>query len=380
MIMQRSTERLLTTHTGSLPRPEGVPLPGTDAAREGGTATDAQVSEAVREMVGRQVEAGLDVVNDGEVSKPSYSTYVTQRLEGFEERAGETRVLPESAEFPEYFARLSDQLQRAMTNPNCVGPVKYRDHSRVQRDIANLKDAAKGQSASELFMTSASPGVIAQFLLNRYYKSHEEYLGALAEAMKEEYDAIHAAGILLQLDCPDMASWQVVEARGETKEDFRRIVAQNVEALNQATRDIPPESMRMHVCWGNYEGPHTHDIALTEIIDLVLPARPAGLLIEAANPRHEHEWVVFEDVRLPDGKVIIPGLIDTTTNYVEHPELVAQRIERFAARVGRENVLAGTDCGFATFAHALPVDTRIVWRKLATLSEGATLASRRLWK
>jgi 5-methyltetrahydropteroyltriglutamate--homocysteine methyltransferase len=380
MIMQRSTERLLTTHTGSLPRPEGVPLPGTDAARAGGTATDTQISEAVREMVGRQVEAGLDVVNDGEVSKPSYSTYVTQRLEGFEERASETRVLPESAEFPEYFARLSDQLQRAMTNPNCVGPVKYRDHSGVQRDIANLKDAAKGQSASELFMTSASPGVIAQFLLNRYYKSHEEYLGSLAEAMKEEYDAIHAAGILLQLDCPDMASWQVVEARGETKEDFRRIVAQNVEALNQATRDIPPDSMRMHVCWGNYEGPHTHDIALTEIIDLVLPARPAALLIEAANPRHEHEWVVFEDVRLPDGKVIIPGLIDTTTNYVEHPELVAQRIERFAARVGRENVLAGTDCGFATFAHALPVDTRIVWRKLATLSEGAALASRRLWK
>ncbi len=374
--MQRSIKRLLTTHTGSLPRPEGVPLPGTDAARQGATATDAQVREAVREMVGRQAGAGLDVVNDGEVSKPSYSTYVTQRLEGFAERASETRVLPESAEFPEYFSRLSDQLQRAMTNPNCVGPVTYRDHTGVERDIANLQEAASGQSVAELFMTSASPGVIAQFLMNRYYQSHEEYLGALAEAMKEEYDAIHAAGILLQLDCPDLASWQVVEARGQTKEDFRRIVARNVEALNHATRDIPPESMRMHVCWGNYEGPHTHDIPLTEIIDLVLPARPAALLIEAANPRHEHEWAIFEDVGLPEGKVIIPGLIDTTTNYVEHPELVAQRIERFAELVGRENVVAGTDCGFAT----LPVDTRIVWRKLAALSEGAALARARLWK
>ncbi len=266
-----------------------------------------------------------------------------------------------------------------MTNPNCVGPVEYRDRSGVERDIANLKEATDGQSVTELFMTSASPGVIAQFLMNRHYKSHEEYLGALAEAMKEEYDAIHAAGLLLQLDCPDLASWQVVEARGLTKEDFLRIVAQNVEALNHATRDIPPESMRMHVCWGNYEGPHTHDIPLTEIIDIVLTARPAALLIEAANPRHEHEWVIFEDLQLPDGKVLVPGLIDTTTNYVEHPELVAQRIERFARLVGRENVVAGTDCGFATFAHARPVDTRIVWRKLAALSEGASLTKARLW-
>ncbi len=381
--MRTSGERLLTTHTGSLPRPAGVPLPGTDDALTAAPATEAQLRQAVADTVKLQIDAGLDVVNDGEMSKPSYSTYVTGRLLGFSEGVSETRVLPESTRFPEYFARLAGQLRRAMTNPVCTGPVSYHDPAAVLRDIDNLKAATRsagsfGSSPVELFMTAASPGVIAQFMRNRYYDTHESYVAALAEAMKEEYDAIHAAGIILQLDCPDLASWPLAEARGLSKEDFRRTVAQNIEALNHATRDIPPESMRMHVCWGNYEGPHTHDIPLVEIVDLLLQARPSGLLFEAANPRHEHEWVLFEDVALPDGKVLIPGVLDSTTNYVEHPELVAQRLERLARLVGRERVIAGTDCGFATFAHAVPVDARIVWAKLASMVEGAAIASRRL--
>jgi 5-methyltetrahydropteroyltriglutamate--homocysteine methyltransferase len=265
-----------------------------------------------------------------------------------------------------------------MTNPVCTGPVSYHDDVAVNRDIDNLRAAAVGSDATELFMTAASPGVIAQFMVNRYYDTHESYVGALADAMKEEYDAIHAAGLVLQLDCPDLASWPVAEARGQTKLEFRRTVAQNVEALNHATRDIPPESMRMHVCWGNYEGPHTHDIPLIEVLDLILPARPGGLLFEAANPRHEHEWIIFQDVDLPEGKVLIPGVLDSTTNYVEHPELVAQRLERLARLVGMGQVIAGTDCGFATFAHAVPVDPRVVWAKLASLAEGAAIATRRL--
>jgi 5-methyltetrahydropteroyltriglutamate--homocysteine methyltransferase len=375
--MRTSVDRFLTTHTGSLPRPPGLPLPGTDDALAGRTATEADLRTAVADAVGQQLDAGIDIVNDGEMSKPSYSTYVTDRLLGFEQGASETRVLPESARFPEYFARLSAQLVRAMTNPTCTGPVTYGDRLAVQRDIDNVKSAASGTAATEVFMTAASPGVIAQFMTNRYYRSHEAYVAALSDAMKEEYDAIHAAGLVLQLDCPDLASWQVAEAKGQTKEEFRRVVAQNIDALNQATRDIPPEAMRMHVCWGNYEGPHTHDIPLIEILDLILPARPVGLLFEAANPRHEHEWVIFEHVALPEDKVLIPGVLDSTTNYVEHPELVAQRVERLARLVGRERVIAGTDCGFATFAHAVPVDPRIVWAKLASLAEGAAIATRR---
>jgi len=376
--MRTSTDRVLTTHTGSLPRPPGVALPGTDDALAGARATPDEVRDAVAGIVAAQIGAGLDVVNDGEVGKPSYSTYVVDRLAGFEQGSGETRVLPEAVRFPEYFARLADQLRRAMTNPVCAGPVSYRDRDPLQRDIDNLRQATEGSGAQEVFMTAASPGVIAQFMRNRYYPDDDQYVAALAEAMKEEYEAIHAAGFVLQLDCPDLASWPVAEARGLSKEEFLHIVARNVDALEQATRNIAPERMRMHVCWGNYEGPHTHDIPLLEILPLVLPARPRGLLFEAANPRHEHEWVLFEDVKLPDDKVLVPGVLDSTTNYVEHPELVAQRITRLARIVGMDRVIAGTDCGFATFAHAVPVDPRIVWAKLGSLAEGARIATRQL--
>jgi 5-methyltetrahydropteroyltriglutamate--homocysteine methyltransferase len=378
--MKRSVERILTTHTGSLPRPPGVPLPGTEAAEDGDVATAEQIRDAVAAAVRQQVEAGIDVVNDGEMSKPSYATYVTSRLTGFENLPIRGASLPERAEFPEYYQRLSQQVAVARTNPSCTGPVAYRDHAPVERDIANLRLATQGMDVTEAFMTAASPGVIALFLHNQHYADEDDYVAALAHAMKEEYDAIHDAGLLLQIDCPDLAAgWPLAEARGETRDDFRRTIERNVAALNHATRDIPADRMRMHVCWGNYEGPHTHDIDLRAIVDLVLGARPMALLFEGANPRHEHEWVVFEDVDVPEGKVLIPGVLDSTNNYVEHPELVAQRIERLARVVGRENVMAGSDCGFATFARQLLVDPRITWEKLATMAEGARLATRRLW-
>jgi 5-methyltetrahydropteroyltriglutamate--homocysteine methyltransferase len=376
--MQNSSARILTTHTGSLPRPAGVALPGTGPDWRTTPVDFGAVSAAVVDIVRRQVDTGLDVVSDGEVSKPSYSTYVTDRLTGFEDHEVQTRELPGAREFPEYFARLAGQLKRAMTNPVCVGPVVYGDQTAVERDIANLQAAVAASGAIEGFMTAASPGVIAQFMANRYYGSHQEYINALAEAMSHEYEAIAAAGLVLQLDCPDLASWPVYEARGMSKQDFLAMVTEHIEALNSATAGIAPESMRMHVCWGNYEGPHNHDIPLIEIIDRLLEARPAALLFEAANPRHEHEWAVFRELKVPDDKILVPGVLDTTCNYIEHPELVAERIERIARLVGMDRVIAGTDCGFATFAHAVPVDPRIVWAKLAAMVEGAAIATKRL--
>ncbi len=258
--------------------------------------------------------------------------------------------------------------------------VRYRDRSQVDRDIDNLLSALKSVEVTEAFMTAASPGVVALFMPNRYYPSDEEYIVALAAAMKEEYDAIHGAGLLLQIDCPDLAAgWPVLEAQGKSIDDFRRIVAQHIEAINEATRDIPEDRMRMHMCWGNYEGPHNHDLPVAAVIDLVLKARPAALLFEAANPRHDHEWTVFDGLDVPEGKVLIPGVLDSTNNYIEHPELIAQRIERLARLVGRDNVMAGSDCGFATFAQVLPVDPRITWAKLAAMAEGARLATGHLW-
>ena len=378
--MQRSTERILTTHTGSLPRPAGVPLPGTLAALGGEEATDEQIRDAVADTVRRQVAAGVDVVNDGEMSKPSYATYITSRLTGFESMPAPTVSLPEAEEFPEYFERLYRDIASAVSNPSCTGPVEYRDTTQVERDIANLRAAADGSGATDVFMTAASPGVIALFMPNQYYPSDDDYIAALADAMKTEYDAIHAAGIVLQIDCPDLAAgWPVAEAQGLTIDEFRPIVARNIEALNHATRDIAPEGMRMHMCWGNYEGPHHHDVDLRRLVDIVIAARPLGFLFEGANPRHDHEWVVFDEIDIPDGKVLIPGVLDSTNNYIEHPELVAQRIERLANIVGRENVMAGSDCGFATFAQVLPVDPKITWAKLAAMAEGARLASEHLW-
>jgi 5-methyltetrahydropteroyltriglutamate--homocysteine methyltransferase len=368
--MKTSTDRILTTHTGSLPRP--------------GTLTDrhdaAAVRAAVREVVARQAAAGVDIINDGEVSKPSYATYVTERLTGF---GGEPAVVARRGadQFPEFTRRTFGDPAMAVisANPTCDGPVAYTDTALVDADIASLR--ASGAAAADVFMSAASPGVIDMFMPSRHHASAEEYLFALADAMKTEYDAIAAAGLVLQLDCPDLAArWARVSGGHElTLPEFRRDVSLRLDALNHATRDIPPEQLRLHLCWGNYEGPHNQDIPLADIIDLVLAARPSAVSFEAANPRHEHEWRLFEDVRLPDGKVLVPGVLDSTTNYIEHPELVAQRLVRYARLVGRENVIAGSDCGFATFASLTPVDPDITYAKLAAMAEGAAIASRELW-
>jgi 5-methyltetrahydropteroyltriglutamate--homocysteine methyltransferase len=375
--MQLSVDRILTSHTGSLPRPESLLPPGTDPSTIH-SADPAAVRQAVAETVRHQLDAGVDVVNDGEVSKVSYATYISSRLSGFGGH-GDFGQPADMSDFPEFTQRLFGDLAAAQIigNPACVGPVSYVNTSELEQDIANLQEATRDSTATEVFMTAASPGVIAVFQQNQYYPTDEEYLGALADAMKTEYDAIHRAGFVLQLDCPDLAMGAHIGGRFDEAEHKRR-VARRVEAINSATRDIPPDRMRMHLCWGNYEGPHHLDIPLGSIIDEVMEARPMAVSFEAANPRHEHEWVLFEDFKLPEDKVLIPGVLDSTTNYIEHPELVAQRLERYARLVGQERVIAGSDCGFATFATYLTVDPRITWAKLAAMAEGAKIATEHL--
>jgi 5-methyltetrahydropteroyltriglutamate--homocysteine methyltransferase len=383
--MRRSSDRMLTTHTGSLPRP--ADLDQMIADREDGKDVDpaqfaGRVTAAVSEVVGSQLAAGVSVISDGEMGKSGYAFYVKDRLNGFG-GTGRPLMVQEMIDYPEVFAQIAgdEAAGRALNQPACDGPVSLRDPGAVHQDIANLKAAVKHAEPADVFMTAASPGVIAAFLANDYYPSDEEYIFALADAMKPEYDAIAAAGIVLQLDCPDLAMTRATVGNVTlTDAEFRDQIRMHVRALNHAVRDIPPEQMRMHLCWGNGEWPHVTDIPLASIIDVALEARPTGLVFEAANPRHEHEWTVWKDIRLPDGKVLIPGVLDTTTNFVEHPELVAQRIIRFAGIVGRENVIAGTDCGFGTFAGFYSVRPRITWLKLASMAEGAAIASDHLWK
>jgi 5-methyltetrahydropteroyltriglutamate--homocysteine methyltransferase len=368
--MLTSADHILTTHTGSLPRPAGL-TPDTP---------DAEVARAVAEVVRHQLAAGLDVINDGEAGKPSYATYVVERLSGF---GGETdtpflgRGRADLADFPGFRDRLSrDQSGVIGVQPVCVADVRYTGREKLDAELSHLRAATAG-IPGEVFCTAASPGVIARFMPNRHYADDGSYLQALADAMKEEYDAIAAAGFVLQLDCPDLsADW---DARTGDLDAHRSMVSERLEVLDYATRDIPARQLRLHLCWGNYEGPHHHDIPLADIIDLVLGARPSGVSFEGANPRHEHEWAIFADRALPEDTVLIPGVLDSTTNYIEHPELVAQRIGRYAEVAGRERVIAGTDCGFATFAGMEVVDPAIAWAKLAVLSEGARLASDRLW-
>ncbi len=375
--MKRSTERILTTHTGSLARPPE--LLQMLLAREEGQPVDpgvfdAAVQRAVTEKVKRQVEAGLAIVNDGEQSKISFATYVRERLRGFGGADEPRPVGLEAREFPEYATRRATPYRR----PACNAPIAWQDFSAVEKDIANLKAATEGLPVEEVFMTAVSPGTLANFFPNRYYPTREAYLEAVAEVMKREYEAIVQAGFLLQLDCPDLAlrsTWFPDLSIPE----FRTVVAQNVEALNAATRDIPAEHVRMHVCWGAGEGPHNHDVPLRDIVDVLLTGRPAALSIVGANGRHEHEWKVWQDVQLPAGKVLIPGVIDSTTNIVEHPEVVAERIVRYANVLGRENVIAGVDCGFGTNARTDQVDPEIAWAKLQALVEGAELATKALW-
>jgi 5-methyltetrahydropteroyltriglutamate--homocysteine methyltransferase len=381
--MKRSTERILTTHTGSLPRPSAL----LASLKQRGSTDDSdfasRLRSAVAEIVRKQVDAGIDVINDGELSKESYSTYVRERLTGFEGEPEQATKMPDLEAFPGYANRLMSEVASAAESmlrpPACVGEIKVKDRKQLQRDIDNLRAATKDVKAEEVFMSSASPGVVSLFFANHHYPTREAYLAAIADAMKDEYEAIVAAGFVLQLDCPDLAMGRHLQFPELTSEEFRKEARLNVEALNHATANIDPDRMRIHLCWGNYEGPHHYDVPLKDIVDIILEARPNGISLEACNPRHEHEWEVFKDVRLPDGKVLIPGVIDSTTNYIEHPELVAQRLLRYAELVGRENVLAGSDCGFATSAQVTVVDPEITWAKFEAMAEGARIASERLW-
>jgi 5-methyltetrahydropteroyltriglutamate--homocysteine methyltransferase len=382
--MQLSTDRILTTHTGSLPRPKA--LFDLLKAKDDGKAVTASEFEtatanAMQEVVRKQIESGIDIVNDGEMSKIGYVTYVKDRLAGFD---GEGSFPPTSdfGDFPEFVERFLVEAQGVVTlkTPACSGPVAWKDRDALQKDISRFKAVLVKQHPHEAFMTAASPGVVALFLENKYYSSDEKYLEALADVMREEYEAVHRAGFILQLDCPDLAVGRHTRFAQATTAEFVKIVELHVAAINHAVANIPADRIRLHLCWGNYEGPHHHDVPLRDIINPVLDANVGAISFEAANPRHEHEWTVFKKVKLPSDKVLIPGVIDSSTNYIEHPDLVAQRIVRFAELVGRENVIAGTDCGFATFAAYTPVVPGIVWAKLQSLSEGARIATRQLWR
>ncbi len=380
--MKHSSKRFLTTHTGSLPRPDA--LIRSMFAKEEGVPVDpgalaAQVAGAVRTVVAKQREAGIDIVNDGEMSKPSYATYIKDRLHGF---GGTSHPLQyqDLVDFPELQRRVfSDPGRARRQTPGCTGPVRPGDPAAGGADIANLGAALAAAGAENGFLTAASPGLISLFFHNGHYPSHEAYLAAIAEAMRPEYEAIVAAGFTLQLDCPDLAMGRHIQFAKLGLEDFRKMARLHIEALNRAVASLPPDAMRLHLCWGNYEGPHHYDVALADIIDIVFAARPAGLSFEAANPRHAHEWALFEHVRLPDGKILIPGVLESKSNFIEHPELVAQRIARYANLVGRENVIAGSDCGFGTWVGQAAVDPAVVWAKLAAMAEGADIASRRFW-
>lgn len=382
--MRASTDRILTTHVGSLPRSQAV----TDVvfARERGEqAEDAGrrvIAAAVKEVVRRQADIGIDVVSDGEMSKISYATYIKDRITGFD---GDTPREPgqDLLEFPGLLKKLADSGATARyRRPRCVGPIAVKSLGPVTTDLDNLRAALAalpqtGRRPVEAFMNAASPGVIALFQPNDYYPSQDAYLEAVAEAMRAEYEAIVAAGVLLQIDAPDLGMGRHTMYKSRPLEEYLSLAAMHVEVLDHALRNVPAERVRMHICWGNYAGPHHHDVPLERLLPVVVKAKPQALLFEAANPRHEHEWSVFRDVPVPADKILIPGVISTTTNYVEHPLLVAERLGRFADVVGRERLMAGTDCGFGTFAGYGPVDPDVSFMKLAALVEGARIASTR---
>ncbi len=380
--MQRSIERFLTTHTGSLPRPED--LIRIMYAKEEGVPVEpaalaAKVRAAVAEVVKKQVAAGVDLVNDGEMSKPSYATYVKDRLNGFG-GTGNTFVYQDLAEFPTLEKRVfGDPGRSRRKTPACNAPISVRDPAAARVDVENLKAAVSETKASGAFMSAASPGVVSLFFRNDHYKDQESYLHAIAEAMRDEYEAVAKAGIVLQIDCPDLGMGRHIQYANLGLEEFRKRIRAHIEALNHAVRNIPPEQLRMHLCWGNYEGPHHYDVPFADIIDIVFLARPAAISFEAANPRHAHEWTLFERVKLPAGKVLIPGVIESKSNFIEHPELIAQRIGHYAKLVGRENVIAGSDCGYGTWIGQAAVDPQVVWAKMAAMAEGAAIASRAFW-
>jgi 5-methyltetrahydropteroyltriglutamate--homocysteine methyltransferase len=374
--------RFFTTHVGSLPRPQS--LIDIMFAREDGLPLDAaaveeQIGTAVADVVARQVESGLDVVNDGEMSKPSYATYVKDRLHGFG-GTGNSYVFQDVEAFPDLKARIfADPGRKHRKTPACNAPIAVKDMEAPRQDAARLKQSLARFPDAQPFMSAASPGVTALFFRNDFYPSHEDYVFALAEGLRHEYEAIAAAGIALQIDCPDLAMGRHTQFAHLDLPGFRDRVAVNIEALNRAVRNIPAEQLRMHICWGNYPGPHHCDAPLRDIIDLIWQAKPQTILFEAANPRHAHEYAIFEEIKLPEGKILAPGVIECQSNYIEHPELVAQRIGRYADLVGRDSVIAGVDCGFSIHVGSGGVDPNVAFAKLAALAEGAAIASRKYW-
>jgi len=374
--------RILTTHVGSLPRPPE--LVEFVFAEDRGEEVDRaeygrRLDEAVKDRVKHQVDAGIDIVSDGEMSKIGYATYIRHRLSGFE--VGDVpRATPADLDaYPRYMKRLADEGGSARyLRPICRGPITYEHPEPLERDLERLMDAIDGQPVAGAFMNAPSPGIIALFQPNEYYPSLDEYLDAIGEAMKTEYEAIVAAGIQLQIDAPDLAMGRHIMYRDRSDEEFVAAAERHVEAINRALRDVPADRVRLHLCWGNYEGPHHLDIDVAKIADVVLGAKPATLLFEAANPRHEHEWATWGDTDIPDGKILVPGVIDTTCNYIEHPDLVAQRLRSYTDIVGNDRVMAGTDCGFGTWSGFGAIDPDICWAKLASLAEGARRASARV--
>jgi len=385
--MKTSKDRILTTHTGSLPRPKA--LTELILTRETGGAVDAarfetEAAKAVDDVVGKQVAAGIDIVSDGEMSKPSYTTYIRHRVSGIgpDPRAAEKgrdimvgRDMLEHPDFAQQRGNFSD-----VPFPGCIGELRYEDRGPLERDLAHLKAAADRWHPAEVFMTAPSPGILTRFIINLHYPSEDAYLAALAGVMQTEYRAVVEAGFLLQIDAPDLASARNNQYRHLSDDEFRsRIAERNIAMLNAATAGLPPDRMRLHICWGNYEGPHTHDLPLTRIIDIAFKAIPQAISIEAANPRHDHEWEDMQAVKVPEDKILIPGVIDSTNNFVEHPRLVAQRLLRYAQFLDRERLIAGIDCGFGTAVRRAPkVTDSIVWAKLRALHDGAELASKQL--
>ena len=380
--MKTSTDRILTTHVGSLPRSQAV----TDVVfgREQGTvedqaAADQIIADAVDEVVRRQAEFGIDVVSDGEMSKISYATYIKDRITGF---GGDSHREPAQDLF-DYPGVLKKREQAGTRSgarpPRCIGEIAVKDMQPLKTDLANLQRGVEQIEVAEAFMNAASPGVIALFQPNDYYPSHEVYLEALGEAMRVEYEGIVDAGFLLQIDAPDIGMGRHTIFRDKSDDEYLQLAALHIEVLNHSLRNIAADRVRLHVCWGNYEGPHHLDAPMELVLPVALQANAQALLFESSNPRHAHEWTVFRDADIPDDKILVPGVIDSTTNFIEHPQLVAERIGRFADIVGRERVIAGTDCGFATFAGFGAVDADVVYAKLGALVEGARLETARLW-
>ena len=374
--------RFLTTHIGSLPRP--VDLMEVMFAREDGLpleagAVDAMVRDAVQEVVGLQVAAGVDIVNDGEMSKPSYATYIKDRLNGFG-GTGNSFAFQDLEDFPDTKARVfADPGRKHRKTPACNGPITVKDMEAGRRDAANLKAALVANPGAKPFMSAASPGVTAFFFRNDYYPTQEDYVFAIAEGLRHEYEAIAEAGITLQIDCPDLAMGRHSQFTSLDLKGFRDMMALNIEALNRAVVNIPAEQLRMHLCWGNYPGPHHCDVPFKDIVDMVWKAKPNTILFEAANPRHAHEYHLFETVKLPEGKVLAPGVIECQSNYIEHPEVVAERIGRYAHLVGRDNVVGAVDCGFSIHVGSGGVDPKVAYAKLASLAQGAAIASKTFW-